>query len=122
VISIVGTAAVLFLGMGIFALRWPERVVRMFGVTSLGVDGRNEVRAVYGGFGVAIAGVLLAGLVWPVLTPGILLSVAAALLGMAIGRIVAWWLDGSDGNYPWLFFALEITLGGLLLVALFGLE
>lgn len=109
--------AVFFAGMGAFALLWPKRVVALFGTTSLSVDGRNEVRAVYGGFGLAVAGLLLWVSARPVLGAPALLAVAVALLGMALGRLVSRIVDGAAGFYPWLFFAVELLLAGMLLLA-----
>ena len=52
--------AVFFLGMGIFGLAAPRALVAPFGIALGGAGTANsEVRAVYGGFGVAVA-VLLA--------------------------------------------------------------
>ena len=50
--------AVFFLGMGIFALARPAALIRPFGITLPTHESRAEVRAVYGGFGLAIAGML----------------------------------------------------------------
>jgi len=100
---LVGGVAVFFLVMGLVALARPEQVVRYFGTLHLSIDGRNEVRAVYGGFGVAVALLLLAAIVLPAIRPGVLLSLAVALLGMAAGRIVSRIVDGAAGFYPWLF-------------------
>ena len=52
--------AVFFLGMGIVALWRPALILGLFGTAVTTSEGRNEVRAVYGGYGVAM-GVLLAG-------------------------------------------------------------
>ena len=107
-----------FAAMGGFALLWPERVVAFFRTDGLTVDGRNEVRAVYGGFGVAVAGLLALGLRRPEWGAGAVLAVAVALLGMAAGRIVSRVVDGSAGPWPWVFFGVEVSLAGLLLVGL----
>ena len=50
---------VFFLGMGVCALVRPQFVVSFVKLVPETADARNEVRAVYGGFGIAIA-VLLA--------------------------------------------------------------
>ena len=107
-----------FLAMGLVALWSPERIVAYFGIRSLTIDGRNEVRAVYGGFGVAIAILLAASLALSDLRSGILLTVAIALLGMALGRVASSARDGLPGFHPRLFFAVELVLAGALLGAL----
>ena len=115
---LVAAVAAFFFMMGAVALARPEQIVAYFGTPSLTRDGRNEVRAVYGGFGVAV-GLLLLGTLWlPSLRPGVLVAVGIALLGMAIGRLVSALLDGSPGFVPWLFCGVELALSGALLLAL----
>jgi len=111
--------AVLFLGMGIYGLAAPGALVARFGITLGGADAKNEVRAVYGGFGVAVA-VLLALAAFGVtgLRPGAVIAIAVALFGMAFGRLVARLFDRPSAFYPvWLFFLVEAAGGALLLVA-----
>ena len=50
--------AVFFLVMGVYALAAPAALIRPFGVTLETPTSRSEIRAVYGGFGLAIAAVL----------------------------------------------------------------
>jgi hypothetical protein len=106
--------AVFFLGMGLYALAVPARVLAVFGVSVTTPEGRNEVRAVYGGYGVAIGAVLLAALAQPGWRDGILVCQAAALAGMAGGRVVSAVVDGRSGFYPWLFCALEALMAAVL--------
>ncbi len=107
-----------FLAMGVVALWRPERVAGGFGTPSLTRDGRNEVRAVYGGFGVAVALLLVASAWLPALRAGVLAAVAVALGGMALGRLVSAWVDGPPGWIPWLFGALELVLAAALVLAM----
>ncbi len=86
---LVAAVAAFFFVMGGFALARPERILAYFGTPRLTRDGRNEVRAVYGGFGVAIGLILLATLWLPALREGILVTVGVALAGMALGRILS---------------------------------
>lgn len=101
--------------MGAAALVNPNNVFRYFGIDAATPDIRNEVRAVYGGFGIALAALLLIGSTLPAYAPGIRLTVAVALLGIATGRIVGFCLERC-GRWPWLFGAVEIALGGALLL------
>ncbi len=117
VVFLVAVVALFFATMGAFALVWPERVVAFFGTAGLTVDGRNEVRAVYGGFGIAVGGVLVAALRAPGWGPGAFLAISVALFGMAAGRIVSLAADGDAGRYPWLYFGVELMLGAALLLA-----
>ena len=104
--------------MGLVALARPERIVAYFGTHELTLDGRNEVRAVYGGFGLAIAALLGAAQLHATLRPGALLAVAVALLGMASGRVLSALLDGPPGRWPWIFMGVELAGGCALLLAL----
>jgi len=116
-----GTAVVLvalfFLWMGASALVVPQRVLALFDVSVMSAAGRNEVRAVYGGFGVAGSFLLLVGTRVPSLRPGILVTLATAVAGMAVGRLVSVVVDRSPAFYPWLFFATEIVIAATLFAA-----
>ena len=85
-IAIVG---VLFFGMGLVALATPAIVPKQFGMSfeGGGDNGRAEIRAVYGGFGLAMAAVLAYALTNDAVRDGIVLTVGAALAGMAGGRV-----------------------------------
>jgi hypothetical protein len=109
-----------FLGMGVLALAAPERITATFGLPSLTPEGRNEVRAVYGGFGVAMSVVLASAAVSPVIAPGVLVSVGAALAGMAAGRIVASLVERPRGFYPCWFYCAAETVGAAVLFAASG--
>jgi hypothetical protein len=116
-ILLFGVAAFFFI-MGAVALYRPERIVGYVGTSSLTRDGRNEVRAVYGGFGIAVAAILVASGELPALRPGIAVAVAVSVAGMAAGRVVSAVIDGSPGPYPWLFCAGEIILTVSLLASI----
>jgi hypothetical protein len=118
---ITGGVALMFVVMALVAFVAPGSVVAYFGTTELSLDGRNEVRAVYGGFGLAIAALVAVSPYWPRFGPGILLTVAGALFGMAFGRVVSRAIDGGAGFYPWLFFAIEIAGGAVLAGALMAM-
>jgi len=108
--------AAFFAGMGAFALVRPARIVDRFSVEVASVDGRNEIRAVYGGFGLVVAGLL----VWASLTegsgdawiPGI---VAALCIGMAGGRLASFVADTTRGSaVVWSFLVVELALAAAL--------
>ena len=110
----VDVVIVFFVGMGLVALVSPELITRTFGIPTLTDAGRNEVRAVYGGFGLAVAAVLMVALNDPTLRSGVLLAVAASLAGMATGRIVAAFVERPSAFYPsWFYFLVE---GGMAVV------
>ena len=112
--------AVFFLGMGIVALWRPALVLGLFGTVVNTSEGCNEVRAVYGGYGVAM-GVLLAGsFAMPAsFRSSILLCVAVAVLGMMIGCLISFGIDRRAGFYPLLFLGVEAALFFSLLGAVF---
>ena len=116
-LMIVVLEAAFFFVMGVVALVAPAFVVGLFGETNIGPDMRNEVRAVYGGFGVAIAAVLLASLKVEAIRSGVYLVVATALFGMACGRIVSFLLEQRLGLFPAVFLVVELLLGSALLYA-----
>jgi len=109
--------ALAFALMGIGALVSPTVVTRQFGIPALTPDGRSEVRAVYGGFGLAIAGALVYAVVNIDLREGIAITVAIALFGMAAGRLVSAAIDRSMSKVAALYLVIEVVGGGLLLVA-----
>ncbi len=69
-----------FLIMGVVALARPAVVTGFFGILEIPPDMRNEVRAVYGGFGVAPAIVLHACITSEAIRSGVLLTVAVATI------------------------------------------
>ena len=106
---------VFFVGMGLLALASPESISRIHGTPTLTPAGRNEIRAVYGGFGLAVAAMLGLALSEPSLRAGILLAVAASLAGMAAGRVVAALVERPGGFYPsWFYCGLETSMAVVL--------
>lgn len=108
-----------FAVMALAALARPRDVLGQFGVAVDTVDGRNEVRAVYGGFGLAVAALLaVAAIGDPSTSEGIVVAVAFALAGMAGGRLVSSALEPPRSLYPvWAYFSIEVVAAVLLLVA-----
>jgi hypothetical protein len=115
--AVIAVMGVSFLGMGVYALVAPAMLVRPFGITLEHPTSRSEVRAVYGGFGLAIAAVLAYAAVaaGPHRT-GILIAVGMALAGMAFGRLVSAVVDGRTAFYPnWFYFGVEAVAAAALL-------
>ncbi|RUP06070.1 MAG: DUF4345 domain-containing protein [Mycobacterium sp.] len=120
--AVIAAAAVFFLGMGSYALAAPAKMIEVFGITLPQRESRSEVRAVYGGFGLAIAGVLAfaATSAGPMRT-GIVVTVGLALAGMAFGRIVSAVVEGKTPFYPnWFYFVVEVVIAGALLLTARG--
>ena len=108
-----------FAAMGIVALARPAFVLAQFGVAVETVEGRNEVRAVYGGFGLAVAAALaVAALGDSANADGIVVAIAIALAGMAAGRLVSVAVERPARVYPvWVYFAIEAGGAAALLAA-----
>lgn len=115
--AIVSMLALAFALMGIGALASPTIVTRQFAIPTLTVEGRSEVRAVYGGFGLAIAGALIYAVINGDLREGIALTVAIALFGMAAGRLISAAIDRSMPRVAAIYLVIEGAGGGLLLLA-----
>jgi hypothetical protein len=115
---IIAAAALFFLGMGVLALVRPAGLVTPFGISLAGPEGRLEVCAVYGGFGIAIAALLGVAALDPAAHRGEVLAVAVALFGMAGGRVLGRIRDRPRAFYPvWFYFWVEVVVGALLLVS-----
>lgn len=99
--------------MGAAALARPAAIGSYFDVRIESTDGRNEVRAVYGGFGLAMALALVLAIEIPAWRTGAIACVALALAGMAAGRLFsALW--ERPGFWPWFFCGVEVAAASLL--------
>ena len=108
-ISIIYIVAALFFGMGVCAFIAPHWVIETVGGFIVDAKGRNEVRAVYGGFGVVVAGMLAAAPHVPMYGPGFVMAIAIALYGMVAGRIVSAILDRAFAPVMVLIMVVEIV-------------
>jgi Domain of unknown function (DUF4345) len=120
---LLAAASVGMLAMGLVSLIDPDFTVSLFDVKLLGSDGQNEVRAVYGGYGIAL-GVFLGwlayrphGTIQTLLGPGAVVALAVGFVGMAFGRIIGLCVDRRIGVWPSVFFGVELVLTALLLAA-----
>jgi len=111
--------AVGFALMGIGAFVRPRTFTAWFGMTAETPDARNEIQAVYGGFGLAVAALMVATIRYPELREGVIAAVTASLAGMALGRAVAA-VRERPGRWPVIFFVVEAGGAVLLWTALQG--
>ncbi|MFV8053237.1 DUF4345 domain-containing protein [Mycobacterium sp. 48b] len=112
VIAVIVVVGVFFLGMGVYALAAPQAILRPFDYDLRTAAARAEVRGVYGGFGIAMAAVLAYAAVAPAeVRTGILITVGAALGGMAVGRAVSAVFDERTAFYPNWFYCLVEAIG-----------
>jgi hypothetical protein len=109
---LVAIVAIFFAGMGVAALVRPAMIWAPFGAEPTTPAARNEVRAVYGGFGIALAILLVvaddasAGF-----RDGVLVAIAVALAGMAAGRIIGFVVEPrSVAGFTVLFGVIEALL------------
>jgi len=110
--------AIGFAGMGIAALVRPAFIWAPFGVEPTTPESRSEVRAVYGGFGLAIAGLLVLTDDSAGLRDGVLVAVAVSLVGMAAGRLASALVEPRTLlRSPGFFLVLETGLAALTLTA-----
>jgi hypothetical protein len=118
-IAVIAVMGVFFAGMGVYALAAPAALIRPFDITLTEAASRSEVRAVYGGFGLAIAGVLAyAAVAGGDVRNGILITVGAVLAGMAIGRLASAALGDRTAFYPnWFYFLVEAVAAAALFAA-----
>ncbi len=109
---LVAVVAVFFAGMGAAALVRPAVIWAPFGVAPTTPAARNEVRAVYGGFGIALAILLVvADKASAGFRDGALVATAVALAGMAGGRIVGFAVEPRGvGRFTVLFGVIEVVL------------
>lgn len=111
--SLVGLLLML---MGLLAIVRPFSIVRFFGVDAKTKDFRNEIRAVYGGFGIATGFLLIIADNHALnsFRQGIYIAYSVALFGMAFGRIISTLIE-RPGKWPVIFMSIEIV-GGLILI------
>ena len=108
----------MFLLMGVMAFARPRTFLTPYvGITAETPDARNEIQAVYGGFSVAMAVVLLLPFWVPAAKVGVTIAVAGALAGMASGRVIGA-LREKPGRWPLIFFVVEAGGAAFLLSAL----
>jgi hypothetical protein len=113
----VALAALFYAAIGVAALLRPQMLLAHFDLPAETRNARNEIRAVYGGLTLAMAGLLIFALVADsAFRPGILAALATVSLGMPAGRLISALVDGGIGRVPALFAALEL-LGAAAIAA-----
>jgi hypothetical protein len=108
-----------FACMGVAALVRPNLIAAQFGTIADSSDARTEIRAVYGGFGVAMAVLLIVAALQSGNTQdGVALTVGVALGGMALGRLIGMTIERPHGWYPTITYLLIEVVAAVALVAL----
>jgi hypothetical protein len=111
--------AAFYAALGAVCLVQPERVPATFAAAEPPAPYRNEIRAIYGGFPLALAGVLVwaTGASDPV-REGVVLAAAVSTAGMALGRLVSVAIERPGSGSPWLWFGIEVALVVLLVAGI----
>jgi len=120
VIGVLG-AALFFGAIGVSAMIRPRNLLQGFSIEANEPESRNEIRAVYGGFPLAAAALLIFSLTQPDLSDGILIALATSSAGMAIGRIVSALIDRKLGRDPAIYIALELIVALMIASNISGL-
>lgn len=102
--------AVLYFGIGLLALMAPAVMASFVGHDAVSRDAANEVRGMYGGLSLAIAGVLVATLNTPS-GPAVQMMMGVMLLGLMGGRVLSALIDGPPSRRMWSYAVLEIAFG-----------
>ena len=99
--------------MGVFALARPQATVALFSIGLSGADGKNEVRAVYGGSGLGMGIAVLIAVWVPELRSGVLTCLGTLMSGMALARAFSLLLERT-GSWPKVFLLVELVLAAIL--------
>lgn len=114
----VAAAALFFFALGMRALIAPNKLLSDFGIVVTENRSRNEIRAVYGGFPLAAAGLLGFSLIQTPYSEGIMLAVAVSSLGMAVGRIISAAIDRCLDRFPAIYVGVEVVIAFLITTGL----
>jgi Domain of unknown function (DUF4345) len=120
VIGVLG-AALFFGAIGVSAMTRPRNLLQGFSIEAIEPESRNEIRAVYGGFPLAVAALLIFSLKRPDLSDGILIALAASSAAMAIGRIISVLVDRKLGRDPAIYIVLELIVSLMIASNIKGL-
>ncbi len=111
--------AAFFVCMGAAALWRPRGFARRLELDATSALALSEVRAVYGGYGLAMGALLLAALAWRALLPGVAVAIGAAMAGMLLGRLVSWAAERRLPRRALLFAGIEAALAAILFTTAF---
>jgi Domain of unknown function (DUF4345) len=120
IVGVLG-AALFFGAIGVSAIIRPRNLLQGFSIEAIEPESRNEIRAVYGGFPMAVAALLIFSLTRPDLSDGILFALASASVGMALGRIVSVLIDRKLGRDPAIYIVLELIVALMIASNISGL-
>lgn len=101
----------------------PQEVLAGIGLSPDGLDGRNEIRAMYGGFYLVLMGVLAASLFGTLPARFGLGLLLITVGGVLLGRLISMAMEGPGAleSYSatiWAYLASDIVIAGIALWAL----
>ena len=103
-----------FVLMGVAALASPRSFAEFIGTKAETSEYRNEVRAVYGGFGICLGALIMfADPLFPGVRDGIFVAGSVSLFGMASGRLFSFVVERT-GPWPVAFSVIEMSGAALL--------
>lgn len=104
-------AAIATIATGLVSLGWPRSVIGFTGLTPQGGRGITEIRAVLGGFFIALG---IAPLILG--SPTTFTMLGLAYLGVALVRLVSIFVDRSSVSSNWISLAVEVVFGAILVL------
>ncbi|MFN7858068.1 MAG: DUF4345 family protein [Acidovorax sp.] len=109
ILANVGAAATTLLGL--FGLFFPDKAAAFVSISPVGLNGRSEIRATYGGLFLALG-------VWCMAeqAPAVIMGAGVAWLGACLGRVYSAFRDRNADIKNVGGFALEAGLGTLLVL------
>jgi len=112
--KLISLAAATYAGIGVVSFLRPEMVPALFGGTAPTADARTEIRAVYGGLPLAIAGTL-------VVRPSSAAAMGVVSAGMAAGRAASVAVEGEEpSGMTKLWLGIEAGLAAVLFAGAAG--
>lgn len=105
-----------YAGVGLAALVRPASVPALFGGLAPTASSRTEIRAVYGGLPLAMAGLVVAGSRDGAGDVGTIEAVAALSAAMAAGRVIGTLIEGEADRVTRSFVVLEALTAAALVV------
>lgn len=103
-------ALMMFGGFGVWLLIAPENLAGWVGITTTRPGGATELRALYGGLEIGLAGFMVWGFVRAEMTGAACLCLGLSMAGIAIARCVGLIVDGSGSEKHYLFLTVEIGM------------
>jgi hypothetical protein len=108
--TLLRVSAICYSAIGAAGLLTPERIPAVFGGEAATPDARTEVRAVYGGIPMVIAGLVMTR------PRQSALPAAALSAGMALGRLTGMSVEKQSSQATRFFLGVEVALALALLV------